>query len=74
MATPKTIEVPCWHRRFVSEEEMRSMLNLKKPQWKHFTQEHKQIVPNLYSKYDRYMVEEVFARLPGDRVNKKATY
>lgn len=63
MATPKTIEVPCWNRRFVTAEEMRSLLNLKKPQWNQFLKDNiGRVKPNNFGKYDRQVVEQVFAK------------
>lgn len=63
MATPKTIEVPCWERRFVTGEEMRSLLDLKRPQWEHFCKENvARVKQNFYGKYDRQVVEQVFAK------------
>lgn len=63
MATPKTIEVACWNRRFVTEEEMRSMLDLKRPQWERFKMDNLgKVRPNGYGKYDRDVVEQVFAK------------
>lgn len=63
MATPKTIEIACWNRRFVNEEEMRSLLNLKKPQWKRFRMSNPlKVKPNEYGKFDRDVVEPIFAK------------
>lgn len=63
MATQKTIEVACWNRRFVKEEEMRSLLDLKRPQWERFRMNNPlKVKPNEYGKYDRTVVEPLFAK------------
>lgn len=67
MATAKTIEVPCWHRRFVDEEEMRSLLDLKRPAWMEFKDNNPRVRPNRYGKYDRDYVEPLFARQKRDK-------